>query len=215
MKMTNLTMKIALLAIGLTLSSLASTEARAALTLTIDGPQELTVGQSATYSVFGTSDNDDEVDFFAMLFTISGDPGLAFSATQSDDFLTNPDYVFFDRSGNVALGLPATTLAGGSLSIADFSDDQSAAPDVGLPDPFTLGVDSQLIGQFSVDAVSAGTFSIAIDPTSSFNDLSFNLTPFSSTPLSVTAVPEPSSLLAMAGVAGGLAWRRRGKTQRA
>jgi len=196
-------------ALGLALSALGNTPARAEISLTIDGPELVRVGQSATYSVLGSSNANDVLDGFGIILNASGGPGLSFSSTQSSDFLTDSDYVFFNRSGNAATNFPATALSDGSLSIADFSDDQSASPNPGMSDPFTFGAEPRLFGQFSVDAVAPADFSIAFDPTTSFNDPNFDLISFTSTPLNVTAVPEPSSLLAMLVVVGAIAWRRR------
>lgn len=205
------------LAIGFMLAAPADTETKAAITVTLDGPQTLTIGQSATYNLFGSSDSNDVVDGFGIVLNIAGGPGLGLSATQSDTFLTDTDYVFFGRSGSVAMGLSATAPVGDSLSIADFSDDQSATPNPGASDPFTFGNEPRLIARFSVDAVAPGNFSLSLDPTTSFNDPDFNPISFNATPLHVTAVPEPSVafVTVMAtGCIGLRRWRTKRRTNR-
>ncbi|MEM9825892.1 MAG: PEP-CTERM sorting domain-containing protein [Planctomycetota bacterium] len=195
----------------------AGTEARSDIAVTFDGPTDLVVGQSATYQLFATSDSADILDAFGVTLSISGGSGLVFSDLQSDAYLTDSDYVFFNRSGNVALGQSGITSDAGSLSFADFSDDQSQAPNPGMSDPFTFGSGSVLLGEFSLDAVSFGDFSIVAepDPATSFLDPGFSTITFSSTSFNVSAVPEPSGVLLAGGMVAFLIHRRRKSMRKA
>lgn len=186
---------------------------------TVSSAANYNVGDTGSVSVFVHSTNapNDALDSFLFDLNISGG-GVTFSIPQSESFLTNSNYVFYQRSANIALSLPATSVsnAGATLTLADVSYDLTPGPTLGNPMPRTiLGANSPfLLGTFTFTANAVGNYSIGLDPSSSFSDVNFNTFGYtaSSANFSVSAVPEPSSfVLASLTAAGCLLARRRRK----
>lgn len=180
------------------------------------------IGDSGFLDVMISSNSSDALDSFLFGLNITGGPGAVFSAVQSEAFLTNPNYVFFNRSANVNLPLPATTVSGGgsTIDVGDVSYDTVSLPFPGDPLPFILpgaGLPA-LLARIEFDAVSAGVFNVGFDPASSFSDEFFNNFTFTSTGANFTvnaaAVPEPASIMlaCVTGLAAGaMRFRRRRK----
>jgi hypothetical protein len=175
-----------------------------------------------------TNAGNQTLDGFQTRINLTGGPagGLIFSAVQAEAQLGigGPSgYVFFGKSisqntsSNIGIVLP-----GGSSYIgADSTDDGSAIPLVGNPDPITLTTTNRLLYRLNLSAVTAGNYNIDLNgAVSSFYsdqlDPANTTVTFSSTAgtLNVSAVPEPSSLLLIAvGCAGMRAFRRRCRVQ--
>jgi hypothetical protein len=185
-----------------------------AITLTPSSPS-FVEGSSGYVDVFVSSNSSDALDSFLFGLNITGGPGAVFSNTQSEAFLTDSNYVFFNRSASVNQVLPATSVGGGgsTISVGDVSYDTASLPFPGDPLPFTLpGSGSpSLLARLEFDAIAPGTFNVDIDLGSSFSDVNFNNFSFSSTGSSftVTAVPEPSSIGGAVALALGGYLRRR------
>ena len=190
---------------------------------TVSSAANYNVGDTGSVSVFVHSTNapNDALDSFLFDLNISGGSGVTFSIPQSESFLTNNNYVFFQRSANIALSLPATSVsnAGATLTMADVSYDLTPGPTLGNLLPRTI-LDANspfLLGTFTFTANAVGNYSIGLDPSSSFSDVNFNTFNYSANPanFSVSAVPEPSSfLMASLTAAGCLLARRRRKKMR-
>ena len=175
-------------------------------------------GDTGFLDVMIYSDAADALDSFLFGLNITGGAGAVFSAVQTEAFLTDPSYVFFNRSANVNVPLPATTVGGSTISVADVSYDTGSLPLPGDPLPLVLpGIGAPLLlARVEFDAVSAGVFNVDIDPGSTFSDIGFNNFAFTSTGGSFTvtaaAVPEPASIMlaCVTGLAAGaIRYRRR------
>ena len=203
----------------LTLFGTRTTQADLVLSVT---PSAATynAGDSGFLDVMIYSDAADALDSFLFGLNITGGAGAVFSAVQTEAFLTDPTYVFFNRSANVNQALPATNVGGGgsTISVADVSYDTGSLPLPGDPLPLVLpGIGAPLLlARVEFDAVSAGVFNVDIDPGSTFSDVGFNNFNFTSTGGSFTvnaaAVPEPASIMlaCVTGLAAGaMRYRRR------
>ena len=175
-------------------------------------------GDTGFLDVMIYSDAADALDSFLFGLNITGGAGAVFSAVQTEAFLTDPNYVFFNRSANVNVPLPATTVGGSTISVADVSYDTGSLPLPGDPLPLVLpGIGSPLLlARVEFDAVSAGVFNFDIDGGSTFSDVGFSNFDFTSTGGSFTvnsaAVPEPASIMlaCVTGLAAGaMRYRRR------
>lgn len=177
-------------------------------------------GDTGFLDVMIYSDAADALDSFLFGLNITGGAGAVFSAVQTEAFLTDPNYVFFNRSANVNQALPATSVGGGgsTISVADVSYDTGSLPLPGDPLPIVLpGIGAPLLlARVEFDAVSAGVYNVAIDGGSTFSDVGFNNFAFTSTGGSFTvnaaAVPEPASIMlaCVTGLAAGaVRYRRR------
>lgn len=216
MKLKNL-FSIALLV--LTWSGARTAQADLVLSVT---PSAVTynAGDTGFLDVMIYSDAADALDSFLFGLNITGGAGAVFSAVQTEAFLTDPNYVFFNRSANVNQALPATSVGGGgsTISVADVSYDTGSLPLPGDPLPIVLpGIGAPLLlARVEFDAVSAGVYNVAIDGGSTFSDVGFNNFAFTSTGGSFTvnaaAVPEPASIMlaCVTGLAAGaVRYRRR------
>jgi hypothetical protein len=198
---------------------LVAQPASAALVITIEpSSTSLVEGQSGTIDILAYSTNspNDLLDSFLLGVNITGGTGIVFRNPQSEAFLSDPNYVFFNRSSNVAESMTSfVSLAGDEATIGDVSYNFTSQP-AGDSHPFaipSLGSPS-LLARLQFDAISPGTFNFSIDSASSFSDENFDLFDFSATGASftVTAVPEPSSLavlLVAAAGSGALQLRRK------
>ena len=176
------------------------------------------VGDNGFLDVMISSNSSDALDSFFFGLNISGGPGVVFAGSQTEAFLTDPDYVFLNRSANVnQLLLATSTGSGGStISVGDVSYDTTSMPP-GDSLPFVLpGVGfPALIARIEFNTISAGAFSVDVDPSSSFSDFALNEFDFTSTGasfnVSSVAVPEPGTLtlLCVSGVIAGVMKRRR------
>ena len=175
-------------------------------------------GDTGFLDVMIYSDAADALDSFLFGLNITGGAGAVFSAVQTEAFLTDPNYVFFNRSANVNVPLPATTVGGSTISVADVSYDTGSLPLPGDPLPLVLpGIGAPLLlARVEFDAVSAGVFNVDIDGGSTFSDVGFSNFDFTSTGGSFTvnsaAVPEPASIMlaCVTGLAAGaMRYRRR------
>ena len=133
-------------------------------------------GDTGFLDVMIYSDAADALDSFLFGLNITGGAGAVFSAVQTEAFLTDPNYVFFNRSANVNVPLPATTVGGSTISVADVSYDTGSLPLPGDPLPLVLpGIGAPLLlARVEFDAVSAGVFNVDIDPGSTFSDVGFS-----------------------------------------
>ncbi|MEZ6039689.1 MAG: PEP-CTERM sorting domain-containing protein [Planctomycetaceae bacterium] len=174
-------------------------------------PSPLVAGGSGQVDVLIASDTGtDLLDQYLASVVLSpvGGPlgGLVFSPFQSETFLTDSSYVFFNRSQSVNLGAPAGTVnfSGDVYSAYDATDDGSGPPPApGLQDPIfvpTVGNEA-LLFRLDLDALAAGTYEIDLDPLSQFVDENGFDIFFASTSGFLTvnpapaAVPEPGSIL--------------------
>ncbi len=142
-------------------------------------------------------------------FSMSGGPGLEFANPQTESHLSNSNYVFFNRSNSVFNALPSTVVtSASSMNVSDLSDNG-----MGLPNPFTVGSagSESLLARLNLNALTAGTYSLQLLGTSSFSDAGFNNILFNTPSLniSVTAVPEPSSIGGAVALGLGRFWLRR------
>ncbi len=166
-------------------------------------------GSSGYVDVLISSNSSDALDGFSANFSLSG-PGLEFANPQAEAHLTNTGYVFFNRSNSVVNSLPSTVVNSSlSMTVSDVSDDG-----MGGPNPFTVGgVGSEsLLARLNLNALSVGSYTLNLLGTSSFNDVGLNNFAFNTPSLSitVTAVPEPSSIGGTAALAlGGFLFRRK------
>lgn len=195
--------------------------AQATIVLTVQpSSASYMVGDVGFIDVMVHSTSSDALDSFAAQVSIAGGLGAQFASPgmAPEAYLSDLDYVFFQRSANFELGVPAiasTSLDGLSTSFADFTFDTGSAPP-GDPLPVTLpdSTTPLLLARLQFTAVGAGNFTVDVDPspTSSFFDGAATEFDFTSTPgaFSITAVPEPSSiaLVGLVGV-GGYFYRRR------
>jgi len=178
-------------------------------------------GDSGFIDVMISSNSSDALDGYLFNLNITGGSGAVFGA-QSEAFLTNSNYVFFGRSANVANSLAASLIGGGGsvVTVGDNSYD-FAIPTLGDPLPFNLpGIGSpSLLARLQFNAVSAGSFTVGIDPSSSFSGPppTFDAFTFSSTSanFSITAVPEPSSMALVGLIGVGVYLYRRKTAKRA
>lgn len=191
---------------------------QAAVVLTVvPSASSFNVGDTGFVDVLIHSDSGDALDSYLASATITGGPGALFAApgAVSEPYLSDSSYVFFNRSANVANNLNAITAGGATAVFGDVSYDFGSAPP-GDPLPLVLpGAGApRLLARLAFNAVSEGSFTVNIDPTSSFigapptfDDFAFSSTPGS---FSITAVPEPSSM-ALVGLigAGSYLYRRR------
>lgn len=211
------------------LASLSPTAARADIIVTFSSttPAPLIVGSAGQIDVMIASNTGtDFLDQFlvdVVLTPLTGPAGgLIFSAIQSETFVTDSNYIFFNRSQSAFLGAPvgAVNGSGDIYSAYDATDDGSGPPPgLGLPDPIfvpTVGNEA-LLFRLDLDAVAAGTYRIDLNLLSQFVDDNGSDLAFTSTPGFVTvnaasaAVPEPGSVLLLSGgaVLGAVRYRRR------
>jgi hypothetical protein len=189
-----------------------STFADLSISLSPSAPS-FTEGSSGYIDVRISSNASDALDGFSANFLLSG-AGLEFANPQAESHLTNEGYVFFNRSNSVVSSLPSTAVNSAmSMNVSDLSDDG-----VGGPNPFTVGgVGSEsLLARLNLHALSAGSYTLNLLNNSSFNDVGFNNFAFNTPSLNitVTAVPEPSSIGGAAALAlGGFLIRRKRGTQ--
>jgi len=200
-----------LLSLILASALLHAPSASAGLVVTLTPSATLiNVGQNAFIDVSITSDDlTDSLDGFFANLSITGGSGLAFVDPQSESFLADSSYVFFGRSGNVIQSSLATVVnSPTSIGFSDFSDDGANAPS-----PRTLD-STFLLARIDFTGVSAGTFGIEFGTASSFTRDGLSQISFTGpSSITVTAVPEPSSLVlaGIAGVGAVMAKRRRRK----
>lgn len=197
----------------LLIAQLWATPAEAAIILSVaPSASTFNIGDSGFIDVMIHSDSADALDSYLIGLNLTGGPGVVFSSPQSEAFLSDGNYVFFGRSSSVINGFPATTVGGGgsNVTVGDLTEDPMSPPN---PLPFVLpGASSpSLLTRLEFDVVGAGSFSVHIDPSSTFSDVDFNDFSFSSTGGSFTAVPEPASVvfLGIGTVGVGLLRRRR------
>lgn len=202
------------LALGLVLALQFSTLHAALVVSITPSAQEYLEGDVGQLDVHVSSDSADELDSFLFDLDIAGGAGVEFERPQSEAFLSDSDYVFFERSLNVNLGLPATLVSEGNSKLT--MTDVSANPSDGTPFPRLIPDASNplLLGQFSFRAAGAGQYDVRLNQgTSSFSDVNFATFDFSpaSATFSVSAVPEPSGLLGLSSAVALLWMRRRRK----
>lgn len=193
----------------------------------------LVVGSGATLDVFiRSSDGTDTLDGFLVelaLIPTGGAPigGLQFVDPQADEQLSLSTYVFDGRSLSSFTGAPVGAVSGLNTIFSgyDATDDGSAAPGVGNPDPvlslatsnlllFRLELFADTVGDYELHLTSASFFSNQLDPDNTL--LTIDSLPSAKT-LTVTggiaAVPEPGTLgllsIATAAVIGHRVRRRR------
>lgn len=190
-------------------------------------------GQTAIVDVLIRSDDlviGDDIGFYDLEFTITADAGnlpgtqLRFSPSPSTAYaalgnLTNPnDYVF----GGAAMGDPFASVSNGVtpnqvLSVTDFTDD---------PLPSNVNVTTnQSFGQFSIqhilpvgaDPAFAADDQYTISVSGILEDVDFNSVAFQLANPVITvrsvAIPEPSSLALMIGIAVIAVRRKRKRVQ--
>ena len=194
----------------------ASTKAAVVLSV-VPSASSFNVGDTGFLDVLIHSDSGDALDSYLASASISGGAGAVFATPGAapEPYLADSNYVFFNRSANVANNLNTITSGGTTAVFGDVSYDFGSAPP-GDPLPFVLpGAGApRLLARLAFNAVSAGNFTVNIDPTSSFVGAppTFDDFAFSSAPgnFSITAVPEPSSmsLVGLIGAASYL-YRRR------
>lgn len=190
--------------------------ANAGLILSVEpSASDFLVGQTGSLNVFVYSDAADEVDSFLFDLNITGGTGVAFTDPQSESYLTDSDYVFFDRSLSEQFSLPTTMVSnnGATLTMTDVSSN----PTTGLAFPKLIpdSTNPLLLGSFTFDANAIGSYTVALAPSSSFSDSNFNLIPYSVAggSFNVSAVPEPSSLVLLGLGAAGFGLMRRRRNQ--
>lgn len=176
------------------------------------------VGDSGVLNLLIYSDSSDELDSYFYGLNITGG-GVVFTDPQSEDFLTNGDYVFSGRSANFLNTWPATLVGGGGSTITVGDNTGNPASPV-TPLPIALpGIGSpKMLAQLEFEAISAGLVEFDFDPFSTFFDQSFNDFALTATGTSITvnasAVPEPASILILSVACVGAGWthRRRKRT---
>jgi len=200
-----------------------SSSLRAEISLTfIPSSSSIVEGTSGFVDVMISSTTSEALDAYFFRVNILSGPVAAFG-TQSESFLNDPSYVFFQRSANVANGITATSIdSGGSYAtVGDVSYDfaLNAVPEASLPVTLPDSSSPKLLARLQFNAVSQGTFTFEIDQTNtSFNDVGLGLFNFSSTntQFTVTAVPEPNSfIIAILLGTGGMMYRIRSGRQKA
>jgi hypothetical protein len=155
------------------------------------------------------------LDNFLAGIEFTGDAGVVrFTDPQTEDYLLDPKYAFYNRSSSVIKSLPATArISDVELAIGDSTDNGS-----GESHPFTLPSTNKLLARLSFDAISPGFFTVGLVSGSPFFDADFNSIPFTFTgaTIEVTAVPEPSSIVSgvLLGCAGATWCLRRRKALR-
>lgn len=190
--------------------------ARAALVLTVTASSSVyDVGDVGTVDVLVHSTNapNDQLDSFLFDLNVTGGSGVTFVTPQPETYLTDPNYVFANRSANVALGLPATAPAnaGTTLTAADVSYDLTPAT---LSEPLPRAIPDStsplLLGRFAFNVGGSGNYTISIDPSSSFSNVAFDTFDYTSNTanFTVTVVPEPSSMALVLISGGAVAYRR-------
>ncbi len=152
---------------------------------------------------------------------ISGSGSLEFLGTQETNELENHRYLFFElgpTSNFTTDAIGPTEYIGGDYT--DDSDDSDPDPNVTTYETVTVGIDRRLLVRLDVQHVSpslaaGATFSInMISGTfqdGSGNEIAFDVATNSLPGIAtITAVPEPSSLLMLVGTGvGWLTLRRR------
>ncbi len=204
--------------IFLTCSGSRTVNADLALSMTPNAAS-YNVGDTGFIDVLISSNSADALDSYLYGLNITGGTGVVFSDPQSEAFLSDGNYVFFGRSSNVNIPLPATAVSGGgsTISVGDVSYDPASLPFPGDPLPFVLpgaGLPA-LLARIEFEAVSAGVFNVDFDPGSTFSDVAFANFNFTSAGTSITvnaaAVPEPGTitLVCVTGLAAGIMKYRR------
>lgn len=140
------------------------------------------------------------LDFYIAAFRltpvgVSAAGGVTFTVPQAD-YSTNTDYVFFGNSGGLAQDV---TQAGSVLTVGDLTADALGEP---------VGGTNRLLARIDLTAVpglaagSTYTLELVADE-SEFQGVDFQPIAFTSTPTTVTAIPEPGALVLTGAVAGG------------
>ena len=200
----------------LALSFLGLQSAEADLVISVEPTSDAyLVGDVGRADVFIHSNNspNDELDSFFFDLRVEGGSGVAFETPPSRDFMTKSDYVFFDRSLNVAGDFSALVSdSGATLSFSDVSNDTTTED--ALPKMIPDSSSPLLLGSFSFLANSPGDFTIGLG-SSSFGDADFETIGYTSTGGSfrVTAVPEPGSFAVLALAAAGVCFLRKRRSR--
>ena len=174
-------------------------------------PTPIVAGNDIYLNVFLRSDSSDTLTSFNVSYVIN-QPGLQFytiSPTVPDELqLSNPEYVFY------GISLAANYPPGGTVDDAKDIYTQSDSIDTSATSAtyVTIGTAPELLATLHLVVVSSGTYNISVNTEDSQNgfldrDFSPNSYVFPSMNITVTLVPEPSSLsLCVAGLAGILCW---------
>ena len=181
----------------------------------------LNPGDTLTLDVFLSSDVADDLEAMTFFLDITAGganldtAGLEFVDPQNEDYLLSPEYVFFDNSDAVGSGLPATTVDTINENNDSLGVDDLAADFVGT----SIDAIPVLIARYEVEALASATagdtFTISLDEAfSDFLTTDGSGDDFTSNSLTViigspVAVPEPSSLAALAVISAPILMRRK------
>ena len=221
-------MRRCLLILIVLLVSVSKAQAGIIVSFGTSAPNPMTAGGSGLIDVFLKTDGGNQLlDGFNVQIGITGGPagGLIFSSTQTEGQLADASYVFFSKSlsQNTSTSIGAVSGGGSLYTGFDATDDGTGPPPAfGNPDPITLTTTNQLLYRLNLSAITAGLYTIDVNPLadpSFFTDqldplntgIAFTSTPGSITVNSAAAVPEPSSIamLCVAGIGASIVRLRR------
>ena len=208
-----------------TLCAVAPQRSSAALLIDLQnglmGPV-LNPGDTLQLNVFLSSDTLDDLEAMTFFLDITASganvdtAGLEFVDPQSEDYLLSPDYVFFGVSDAVDSGFPATTVNSEFENNDNLEVDDLDFNFVGV----SIDATPVLIATYEVQALASATpgdsFEISLqETTADFFTTNGSGDDFTSNTLTITignpavAVPEPSSLAALAVVSAPVLLRRK------
>ena len=184
----------------------------------------IVAGQTQTVNAFIRGDvAADDLNFFVFdlvleplaPLTLPDDDGVSFvdPGDMTEPFANSTSYIFSGNSEAADFDDPVTT-----VDSTEYPNDTLGAFDFTLDgENETVGTAPELLVQFQIQTAldaAPGVYEISVlDPEVDDAEFSFPAVTGVSGFITVTAVPEPSSMLALSAVGGAMVWLRKRKRQ--